>query len=496
MGIYSAGIHAIVFLVGFFLQLIFSVIPVHFWWSTTAPHIWYHLFVLYPPFNFAKCLADFALKAFPHFDLAEGGFVSGPGYKTADLFSPVLVEKLYGNRDFYAPPTAWSMVFLALNSLALFLTAVVLDVAWSDPERMWRLLRLLGSEFRPRRRRAAAPPAHMLVVSRASKHYGPAWLRSARAHLSRCLPSYCSRILLAPPPPPAVDRLSVSATSGSVLCLLGHNGAGKTTTVGMITAAMPPSSGEISVCGFDVAEHPDEIHSIVGLCPQHDLLWDELSPYEHLMVFAGMKGIVLDPSAMLSSVGLSEVAHSPSKMLSGGMKRRLSVAICSIGSPRVLVFDEPTTGLDPIHKRHVWQLISDLKRDRIVILTTHCMEEAAYLSDQIAILSSGRLLVLGNPLSLRNKHGVGYRLNIQIPPQFEGALVTMFESSFFGFEMVAASAGSVTFSFRSEAMTLFPSVLQKLQSDFPVRSMSLSFNTLEEVFFKVTNESVKHDSST
>ena len=210
----------------------------------------------------------------------------------------------------------------------------------------------------------------------------------------------------------AVDGVSLTMRLGECFALLGHNGAGKTTTINMVTAQLQPDEGDALVCGASVRFDAGSARKHFGCCPQHDILFPELSAREHLELYGMLKGRrpaelrVLIPS-MLSRLALSGVTDKPCAEYSGGMKRRLSFAIACIGDPRVLMLDEPTTGMDPMTRRFVWDYVHETKLRRVVLLTSHSMEEADILGDRIGIMSLGALVALGTSLHLRNKFGDG-----------------------------------------------------------------------------------------
>jgi ABC-type multidrug transport system ATPase subunit len=159
------------------------------------------------------------------------------------------------------------------------------------------------------------------------------------------------------------------------------------------------------------------IRRMIGVCPQFDILWDALTAKEHVQLFASIKG--LPPSTIksvaeqsLAQVKLSQAANVRAGSYSGGMKRRLSVAIALIGDPKLVFLDEPTTGMDPITRRHVWDIIEEAKKGRAIVLTTHSMEEADILSDRIAIMAKGKLRCIGTSIRLKSKFGTGYIANV------------------------------------------------------------------------------------
>lgn len=149
----------------------------------------------------------------------------------------------------------------------------------------------------------------------------------------------------------------------------------------MLTGKLAPTSGEAYVMGMSIKDNVHGIQRLVSCVPQHDLLWGELSAMEHIRLFAQIKGVARQDLArevdkVLHRVHLMEAAKQPAGGYSGGMKRRLSIALAGIGGPKVIMLDEPTTGIDPLNRRRIWNSVRELKRDRIVVLTTHLMQEA------------------------------------------------------------------------------------------------------------------------
>ena len=149
----------------------------------------------------------------------------------------------------------------------------------------------------------------------------------------------------------------------------------------MLSGLTPATAGDALIYGYSVKDQIQEIRSIMGICPQHDILFDDLTAKEHIELYAGLKGVSLAErqaliSDRLAAVKLSTVANVRAGTYSGGMKRRLSLVISTIGDPKIIFLDEPTTGMDPVNRRHVWSFIEKFKQDRVVVLTTHSMEEA------------------------------------------------------------------------------------------------------------------------
>jgi ABC-type multidrug transport system ATPase subunit len=214
---------------------------------------------------------------------------------------------------------------------------------------------------------------------------------------------------------PAVKTMSLAVPAGEVLVVLGRNGSGKSTTLSCITGAISPSWGDIFVCGHSVRYELPEVQKLLGICPQENVQWGELTAREHLEIFARIKGIPASEAAAaaterLEEVDLTEAADRRVGGFSGGMKRRIQLAMAMMGDPRLLLIDECSSGVDPANRRRLWQAIQRFKKGRCVVMTTHQMDEADVLGDEVCIMSDGRMHVIGTPLYLKDKHGSGYRI--------------------------------------------------------------------------------------
>merc|ERR1719424_2821490 len=234
---------------------------------------------------------------------------------------------------------------------------------------------------------------------------------------------------------------------------------------------------------------------MMGICPQHDVLWSELSATEHLSLFAGLS--LVQPSKIpdlihyfLDAVDLVEPGATPSGKYSGGMRRRLSVACALIADPNVVYLDEPTTGMDPVNRRGVWDVIEKAKKDRVVVLTTHAMEEADTLGDVISIMSRGRLHCLGTSLHLKNKYGSGYHVDVTSTEATHTAVGSLLgEKLSSGHRPVGATqfSADVPLTNVSELQALCAAVEggegKRLEMD-----ISVSMCTLENVFIKIAKQ--------
>ena len=206
----------------------------------------------------------------------------------------------------------------------------------------------------------------------------------------------------------AVDNVSFKIQKGEIFGLLGPNGAGKTTTIRMLTGLARPSSGTAKILGLDIVSDSVGVRKVVGVVPQSNVLDRELSVYQNLAYHAklhGMKKSKYDPSIskVLKLVGMTDKRDSDPLILSGGMKRRLTIAKALVHDPEVLFLDEPTTGLDPQSKRALWKRIQALSKQGItMILTTHYMEEAELLCGKIGIIDKGKVIALDTPSGLKS----------------------------------------------------------------------------------------------
>jgi ABC-2 type transport system ATP-binding protein len=202
----------------------------------------------------------------------------------------------------------------------------------------------------------------------------------------------------------AVDNISLSVRRGETLGILGPNGAGKTTTIEMIEGLKSPTSGTIILDGKDVARETDAVKAVIGVQLQSSSFFEGLNLLELIETFAALYGNKVDPMAMLAEVELTDKAKAQAKELSGGQRQRLSVAIALVNDPQVLFLDEPTTGLDPQARRHLWDLVQKIKaKGKTIILTTHYMDEAEVLCDRIAIMDHGKIIELDTPQALIQK---------------------------------------------------------------------------------------------
>ncbi len=209
----------------------------------------------------------------------------------------------------------------------------------------------------------------------------------------------------------AVDGVSFSIRKQEIFGLLGPNGAGKTTTIRMLSTVLPPDDGDVTIAGYSVNDASDRVRRIIGVCPQELALYPELSANDNLVFFgrmAGLNGSEAKDVAHenLEIVGLLDRRGDKVDKFSGGMKRRINIAIALMSRPQLLFLDEPTVGIDPQSRAHIFDTVESLRDDGMTVLyTTHYMEEADRLCNRIGIMDHGRLIELGSPLELKAKIG-------------------------------------------------------------------------------------------
>jgi ABC-type multidrug transport system ATPase subunit len=296
-------------------------------------------------------------------------------------------------------------------------------------------------------------------------------------------------------PKHAVDHLNLTMYSGQITALLGHNGAGKSTTIGILTGLTAPSAGVAAINGLDVSRDMQEIRLNLGVCPQHDVLFADLTVEEHLTLFASFKGmpraeISAAVETMIAEVGLTEKRKAASKSLSGGMKRKLSLGIAFIGGSKVVFLDEPTSGIDAYSRRFVWNVIRKHKEGRTIILTTHFLEEADMLGDRIAIMAKGKLRACGSSLFLKNHFGVGYNLTIEKKPAAEAGRIQQYvRNKVVEAKILSCVGAEVSFQLPRTATDSFKALfegLDKHKEELGIENYGVSVTTLEEVFLRVT----------
>ncbi|XP_025262177.1 ATP-binding cassette sub-family A member 5 isoform X2 [Camponotus floridanus] len=301
----------------------------------------------------------------------------------------------------------------------------------------------------------------------------------------------------------AVNGINLTIYEGQITAILGHNGAGKTTLFNILTGLTSPTAGTALIFGYDVRDSNDmrAIRSMTGVCPQHDILFDLLTPREHLEFFAAVRGI---PHSMiqhevkktLKDIDLVEKADTFAKYLSGGQKRKLSVGIAIIGDPKIIILDEPTAGVDPYSRRQMWSFLQSRRHGKVILLTTHFMDEADILADRKAVISKGKLRCCGSSLFLKNKFGIGYHLTLVLEGNArEHAINRLVMSHVSKAEKARRHGRELSFILPHNSVENFASLFTAIEHEIKTRSSRLgissygvSMTTLEEVFLHLEKD--------
>jgi ABC-2 type transport system ATP-binding protein len=297
----------------------------------------------------------------------------------------------------------------------------------------------------------------------------------------------------------AVKDVNFTVADGEIFGLLGPNGAGKSTLIRMMTTLLPVTSGKALVGGHDVAKDPDAVRNMIGVIPQALTSDPDLTVEENLSIYAKLYSVPREErkkniAEVLEAVDLTKWRGAQTKTLSGGMRRRLEIARGLVHNPKIFFLDEPTTGLDPVSRIAVWEMLDNLRRTRnlTMLLTTHYMEEADKLCDRIAIVDHGTLVALGTPSEL--KHNVPGANVVEVhfdreTPQWQSRLegldgVTSVQAESAGFYRVLTSSGSRT---TMQLVELAASLGETLTS------LSVQNTTLDDVFVHYTGRQLRDE---
>lgn len=271
----------------------------------------------------------------------------------------------------------------------------------------------------------------------------------------------------------------------------------------MLVGLYSPSYGTASINGFDIQIDPKEAFNSLGICPQQNILFNDLTVEEHLKFFCMLKGmfdedtIKKEIARYSTLMNFQYMLNMKSQELSGGMKRKLSVAIALCGNSKILILDEPTSGLDPGARRELWNILLNEKRNRTILLTTHSMEEAEVLGDRIAILNEGILRTVGSSFFLKQKFGTGYRVTIVKGKNFNSQkildLIKTFTPSSY---LESENKTKAVFVIDERQVKFFEALFKALEENFKtleIENFSCSLSSLEDVFIKLGNENKKSE---
>jgi ABC-2 type transport system ATP-binding protein len=295
----------------------------------------------------------------------------------------------------------------------------------------------------------------------------------------------------------AVDDLNLEVYKGEIFGFLGPNGAGKTTSINMMCGLLRPDSGQVLIQGVPISEGNASIRSRMGVCPQEVVLWDRLTCIEQLQFMGEMYGMVGDQAQqrgdrLIQEFDLMEKANTQAHKLSGGMRRRLNLAMSLIHDPDILILDEPEVGLDPQSRVKIREYIQSLAHERTVILTTHNMDEADRVTDRVAIMDHGKILVLDTPEALKRSVGEGSVLELQLSAdrldeeQVRAALLDL------GDEVRVDILDGMLNLRASEVLILLPRVTERLSAiGVGFGEVHIRESTLEDVFIHLTGRRLR-----
>jgi ABC-2 type transport system ATP-binding protein len=294
----------------------------------------------------------------------------------------------------------------------------------------------------------------------------------------------------------AVDHIDLQVQAGMIFGFLGPNGAGKTTTINMLITLMEPTEGRATVAGYDIVKEAGKVRERIGIVFQESLLDNYLTGYENLAVHADLWGMPRSISKkrieeLLDLVELRDRAKDLVIKYSGGMRRRLEIARGLLTDPEILFLDEPTLGLDPATRRHVWEYILRVKERGVsIFLTTHYMDEAEQLCDRIAIIDHGRIIADGTPASLVEGLG-GDVVEVRGLEDLQRAQQAIKEQSFV--KSVSAGGGALRLTV-SHAEEAIPKILRRLEEEgLSIESVNLKRPNLEDVFIELTGRGLREE---
>jgi ABC-2 type transport system ATP-binding protein len=293
----------------------------------------------------------------------------------------------------------------------------------------------------------------------------------------------------------AVDGLSLQVNKGEVFGFLGPNGAGKTTFINIMVGLLKPTSGQILINGEDVQKIDK---GLIGICPQELVLWDNLTCKESLTLMGDMyevpkKLLKQRVDKLLKDLLLTDKADTVVIKLSGGMKRRLNLALALVHEPEIVVLDEPSEGLDPQSRRVLWNYIKSLRDDegKTVILTTHLMDEADKLSDRVAIIDHGQLIKLDTTENLKKEIGEGDVVEMKLSkPQMNKEVIKSLKSIQ---QIISVLEVDGLINLRAmDAVGKLPQIMEKVESTgVQISDLNVRQNTLEDVFIELTGSSLR-----
>lgn len=298
----------------------------------------------------------------------------------------------------------------------------------------------------------------------------------------------------------AVDDISFTVNKGEVFSFLGPNGAGKSTTIQMAATALTATKGTVKIFGYDVERERNEVRKYIGICPQDLVFYEKLTVLENAMFFGKMYNVPTGKlkktaNELIDQLGLSEKRKTQADKLSGGMKRRLNLIIALVNDPDFLFLDEPTAGLDPQTRHLVWDFIKGLKkRGKTVFLTTHYMDEADALSDNVAIIDHGKIIALDSPFDLKQQYSSGDLVELKFEISREGLeekLQILQQTEEYKDSYLLEEEDILRISIHEGLQNIDKLIDKLVELDLKIIDMGIRSNSLENVFITLTGRSLR-----
>ncbi|XP_077316739.1 cholesterol transporter ABCA5-like isoform X3 [Lithobates pipiens] len=296
----------------------------------------------------------------------------------------------------------------------------------------------------------------------------------------------------------ALRGLNLDIYEGQITALLGHSGAGKTTLLNILSGMCGATGGSANIYGHPLSDLSlrQEIQRKIGFCPQIDINFELLTVKENLEVFAQIKGVPRskvksEVEKVLCDLDIENIQDLRANKLSGGQRRKLTLAIALLGDPEILLLDEPTAGLDPFSRHRVWSVLKERKDGRVTLFSTQFMDEADILADRKAVLSNGRLKCVGSSFFLKRKWGIGYHLRMQVTPSCDTeAITSLIKQHISGAKLSRQNVEDLTFTLPFLNMDAFPALFSDLEGHVgrDIVSYGVSITTLDDVFLKLEGE--------
>ena len=297
----------------------------------------------------------------------------------------------------------------------------------------------------------------------------------------------------------AVDNFNGELFSNEIFCLLGHNGAGKSTLINMISGIYDPDQGDILLNGKSLVTNKNYLYENIGLCQQEDIFFDYLTVQEHLEYMCRIKGSKINRNEieeLINNIELASKRNALCNTLSGGQKRKLCIALALIGDSKIILLDEPTSGMDVMARRSLWEFLKNYKKDKIILLTTHFLDEAEYLGDRIGIMLDGHFLCSGTSSFLKSKYPCGFNINLLInSSKFNEDYKQQFYNGLLQYEPKAetkvASKGIFSINIQSNNQRI-PEIFNYIEENKAkcgIEDYTVSSTSLEDVFLKINNKS-------